>query len=177
MRAIEEQAVNSYISAAQSPHATHIAVFEYGTVVALSNIPPPTQALPFTREYINEWPVERLSDPADLAEYIAESAEIYANCVAVWGSAIAYAAYTSLIQSGYLAADERATRAANPVADGVWQVVYAAQGDIENIVSLSASVSPECAETAAVLGGEYRRFDWMFPNLRYVFASERVCDV
>ncbi len=163
MRAVSGEAIDAVFSRAVQRPNTAAVVFSHGTIVTLPNDTPPTNALPFGEEYITAWPVERLADPADLADWIAANTDNYTTAYNRYGP-IAYAATVALVDRGYLPADESANRRADPVADATYLVVYPAHPDITTIVEA------ENAEVAAILGGERWRFDYMFPQIVRVYV-------
>lgn len=136
-------------------------IFQHGTVIIIDDDPLPTDALPFTRSYIDAWPVDRLDAAADLEHHMGNAAAQYADSCRKWGTAYPYSAITALTGSPYPDAGPAATRTISTTANGrMHMIAYPHDMTLLNLVDGSV----EC-EAALVLGGECRRLDWMFPNI------------
>lgn len=170
-------AVDNYIAhinaacarSADARTTTHV-IFAHGTVVVIDDDPLPTDALPFTRAYLDEWPVERLEKPNDLCDHIADNAVTYAAACAKWGTAYPYAAITALINAGYLAPGPAATRAVSTTADSTLHIVTYADERASSLLNIIDGSVPH--ETALILGAEYRRLDWMFPQVAEIIRAQ-----
>jgi hypothetical protein len=162
-----DASADTYVSTCAGINAgvAHV-IFEHGTVLMLDHIPLPTDALPFTRAYIDSWPIGRLAAPDDLPEHIAESAVNYTQACGKWGTAHAYAGTIGLISAGY---PDAATRTVSTTADGHLHIIAYPTESTQLVNILDGQISHE---TALSVGLECRRLDWMFPKIVEIILLE-----
>lgn len=155
-------------------------VFRRGTVVRVcaADIALYRNANPFNAEYISRWPLEILRDPEDFITILEDLAEKY-NVTYDFAGDVSTAAYSMLLSAGYLEPGPQADRAATFIGDDTYYVCYPNSGNasdqfskkIFSVVESGSAGAADAADAAVTLAGDYRRLDWMFPEIKTIIRK------
>jgi hypothetical protein len=168
------RAVNSFVNflnLADAFNSYHV-IFSMGTIVRIDRDESNTEFIGYTGEYVEDYPIYRIS--IDLDEIIADNIAVWESQkdVPVYGRFIR-SGYHSLISNGYVTAttDKVPVPCQDPSAhdDILWNVLWPELSpNVTNLV-ISSSDDPV---SAAVIGAELRRYDYMFPNVRALITPD-----